>query len=288
MSVGQARALPTRQLGPHVFAPTSDTVLWWLTNAGFLINARGTLVMVDPAISMSEASPEQHESGHRLLVPLPLEAHQVPRLDAVLYTHSDYDHMALRTAAALLERTSAQFIGPPPVVSELDRAGFPKPRLQVSETRTSFSIGHVAVTPTPADHPWQLKDPERFGPAFAPGDCLGYLLHTPDGTVWHTGDTRLMPEHLELEGAEVLLLDVSRNEYHLGLAGAVALANALPARHIIPYHYGSYDEPDHPAYNGDPAGLRKQITEAERRFRVIAPGEPFLLDMGRPANGGWG
>jgi len=108
MGQKQATAPPTQPLGPEAFTASEVTALWWLTNAGFLINARGTLIMVDPAISMSEESPELHETGHRLLVPLPLQAADVPRLDAVLYTHSDYDHMALWTARVLLEHTSAR------------------------------------------------------------------------------------------------------------------------------------------------------------------------------------
>jgi len=37
----------------------------------------------------------------------------------------------------------------------------------------------------------------------------GYLLETPDGAIWHTGDTRLMREHLTMRGVNTLLLDVT-------------------------------------------------------------------------------
>jgi L-ascorbate metabolism protein UlaG (beta-lactamase superfamily) len=277
MGSQQAKALPTQRIGPEAFQESAETALWWLTNAGFLVNARGTLLMVDPAISMSKESPGLHETGHTLLIPLPIEASEVPRLDAVLYTHSDYDHLALRTAQLLLERTTARFIGPPTVAGALARAGFPDARLLVSRPRLSFRVGQIEVTATPADHPWQLQDPERFGPAFAPEDCVGYLLETPDGAIWHPGDTRLMPQHLRLRGVDILLLDVSRNEYHLGVRGAAELANTLPAPTIIPHHYGSFDDPDHTAYNGDPAEVAAMVRDGERRFRVLAPGETFVV-----------
>ena len=277
MTDHQAKALPTQRIGPEAFEASPETALWWLTNAGFLLNARGTLIMVDPAISLSEEAPDLHETGHRLLVPLPIEATDVPRLEAVLYTHADYDHLALRTARILLERTSARFVGPPLVAGALARAGFPHARLLVSRPRLSFRIGQVEVTATPAEHPWQLRDPERFGPAFEPEDCVGYLLQTPDGNIWHTGDTRLMPQHLHLRGVDVLLLDVSRNDYHLGVRGAAVLANTLPAPTIIPHHYGTYDDPGHPAYNGDPAEVAAMVPDAARRFKVLAPGERFVV-----------
>ncbi len=63
---------------------------------------------------------------------------------------------------------------------------------------------------------WQVLDPARYGPSFGPDDCCGYLVHTPEGTIWHPGDTTLLPEHLEIPGVGVLLLDVSRGDFHLG------------------------------------------------------------------------
>jgi L-ascorbate metabolism protein UlaG (beta-lactamase superfamily) len=99
---GQAKALPTVPIGTSAFGRSAKTRLWWLTNAGFLINARGTLIMIDPAISYAPGSTDVSETGHRLLVDLPIEASEVPRLEAVCYTHGDYDHFAPATAQQFL------------------------------------------------------------------------------------------------------------------------------------------------------------------------------------------
>src|SRR5438477_12838605 len=43
---------PTPQpIGADAFGPAEGTLLWWLGGAGFLLNSRGTLVAVDPAVS---------------------------------------------------------------------------------------------------------------------------------------------------------------------------------------------------------------------------------------------
>jgi len=275
----QAVAPPTKAIPPEAFEVSAETALWWLTNAGFLINSRGTTLMLDPAISLSPDSPETHETGHRLLVPLPIEASQVPRLDAVLYTHTDEDHFAPETARRLA-RTGAVFAGPPPVARELSKLGLASDRIKVVRAGESFQAGPVEIVPTRADHPWQLRDPDRFGRPFGPEDCCGYLLRTPDGVIWCPGDTRLMAEHLGMRGVDVLLLDVSRSEYHLGQEGAVRLANTLAAPHIIPYHYGSYDAPDHPAHNGDAMEVGAQVHEAGPRFHVLGPGDRFVVGAG--------
>ena len=97
----QVRARATVTMGEEAFGELSGTALWWLTNAGFLINSHGTRLMIDPAISLAEGGDGAHETGHRLLVPLPIRAQDVPGLEAVLYTHGDYDHFAPTSARAL-------------------------------------------------------------------------------------------------------------------------------------------------------------------------------------------
>jgi L-ascorbate metabolism protein UlaG (beta-lactamase superfamily) len=271
----QATAPPSRSIGPEAFQHTEETALWWLTGAGFLLNCHGTLIMVDPVIEHDPASRTRSETGLPLLVALPLTAGDVPRLDAVLYTHSDDDHIGSRTPPALV-RTGARFVGPPPVVKKLLELGVPQNRVRVATTGQTFAVGPVQVTLTPADHGYQVQNP-AWGPPFGPEDCCGFLLRTPDGSVWHTGDTRLLEEHLRMQGVDVLLLDVSRDAYHLGIEGAIRLANALAAADLIPHHYGTYEAPEHSAFNGDPAEVQPRIGDAARRMHVLAPGERFVV-----------
>jgi L-ascorbate metabolism protein UlaG (beta-lactamase superfamily) len=272
----QTTAPASRPIPPAAFGPAHDTALWWLTNAGFLINCRGALIMLDPAISMDPASPGLHESGHRLLVQLPITAHAVPRLDAVLYTHSDSDHLAPITARALA-KTGALFAGPPPVAEGLADLGLRRDRIQLVRPGEPFRVAEVEIVPTPADHPWQLKDPARFGAPFLPEDCCGYLMRTPDGVIWCPGDTRLMSEHLLIRGVDLLLVDASNSEYHLGPKASASLADNLPEAALVPYHYGCYDAPDHEAYNGDPAAVAANMRSDKGRLQCLAPGERFPL-----------
>jgi hypothetical protein len=46
----QARAPRTQPFGGEAFGPTDGTTLRWLGMAGFLINSRGTTIMVDPLL----------------------------------------------------------------------------------------------------------------------------------------------------------------------------------------------------------------------------------------------
>src|SRR3954463_12074772 len=95
----QARAPQTKPFGPEAFQQEQRTVLRWLGMAGFLLNTRGTTVMIDPLLGGFDMP---------VLIDFPIAASGVPQLDAVLVTHSDNDHYSVPTCRQLAAVT-AQF-----------------------------------------------------------------------------------------------------------------------------------------------------------------------------------
>ena len=47
---GQAMPRETVQLPAEAFGPSDTTTVYWLGNAGFLLNSRGTTIMCDPLL----------------------------------------------------------------------------------------------------------------------------------------------------------------------------------------------------------------------------------------------
>jgi L-ascorbate metabolism protein UlaG (beta-lactamase superfamily) len=241
---------------------------WWLGNAGFAINAAGTLILIDPVIELAnDRDPVSSEIGLPLLVPLPVRARNIDRCDIVLITHDDGDHLAPRTTAELIARTHALFVGTERTVQRLRKHGLPEQRLRVGQYGQPLRVGDITITPTAANHQEGEGHTKR-------GDCCGYLVKAAGITFWHPDDTTLLDEHLKVKGVDVLLLPIA--PHVLGTEGAIALAESTGAPHIIPCHYGTYDS-DLFWCTGDPAAVAAGISNAGRRYHQLAVGESLIL-----------
>jgi L-ascorbate metabolism protein UlaG (beta-lactamase superfamily) len=271
--------LRSRRITASFFEPRSDTLVTWLGMAGVLVNARGTVLLIDPLLTTVHSGGEpRSESGERLKITLPIEAADVPRADAVLYTHADGDHFGRLTAGTLAARLAPRFVTPPPVQHALVEMGVAGERIVTACDFDSLRIGAAEVIVTPALHDWQEDG------AWRRGECCGFLVKTPDGAIWHPGDTRLIDELLEIRGVDVLFFDVAAVEAHLGPQGSARLAETSGARALIAYHYGTFDLPLG-SYGGcDPQDALPYVEHLPARFLLLNPGEPLRLIEGRVAD----
>jgi L-ascorbate metabolism protein UlaG (beta-lactamase superfamily) len=268
----QATAPPTRPFGAEAFTASTTTTLRWLGMAGFLINSRGTTVMIDPLLEGFDMP---------LLIDLPITAADVPRLDAVLVTHADNDHYSRPTCRALRDVTGA-YHSTRYVASVMTDEGLPAVGHDIGD---SFDIAAtsgeandwVRVLLTPADHAWQNASPGAADRVFAAEDSCGFWITTVDGSIWAPGDSRLIADHhLAMPAPDALLFDFSDSEWHFTLAGAARMANVYPDTPLLLHHWGCVDAPDFPPFNGNPADLDGLI-DNPARIHLLAPGEPFTL-----------
>jgi L-ascorbate metabolism protein UlaG (beta-lactamase superfamily) len=270
----QAQAPATIPLPPSYAADGGETAVYWLSASGVLVNSHGFNVMIDPLLSILSDDPATGETGELLMTAPPILATQVEHLDAVLYTHTDNDHLGPLTAQALMQ-TSAQFHGPPMVIQELRRLGLAEGRGVSHPPGETFRLGNLEIAMTPAFHPHQLFN-TNFESYFRPEDCCGYRITTPDGVIWIPGDSLLMPEHLRMEDIDLLFIDFSGNASHFGLDFAIGLANVHEHADLIMYHWATCYGPDHDWCNADPAQAIPRLRNPER-LHILAPGEKYVL-----------
>src|SRR3954454_15497929 len=126
----QARAPQTQPFGAEAFDAGDGTVLRWLGMAGFLINSRGTTLMVDPLLGGFDMP---------VMIDFPIAAGTVPQVDAVLITHSDNDHYSVPTCRRLSPVTR-QFHSTQYVASLMEPEGFPGAGHDIGDV---FTVGPV-------------------------------------------------------------------------------------------------------------------------------------------------
>ncbi len=263
MQKKQVRAPEPKVFGAEAFRAEPDTTVRWLGNAGALINSRGTTVMIDPVL-VGFDMPQ--------LVQPPVLPEAVPSLDAVLITHTDGDHFSRDTCVALAGVCHA-YHGTQYTGAQMRELGLSGLGHAIGE---QFAVGNIRITLTPADHAWQADYPELGGYVFRREDCCGFLLDTPDGSIWAVGDSRLLPAHLEMRPPKLILFDFSDDSWHIGLENAVRLANTYPEARLLLWHWGCTDAPDMKPFNADPADLLAKIQNPGRAL-ILAPGEAHTL-----------
>lgn len=262
---GQAMPGPVQPILPKDFELTDRTELRWLGGGGIMLNCRGTVLMIDPVLEGFDMP---------LLFEPPITAPQVPRLDGVLITHIDNDHFSVPTCQHLMG-VCETYHAPGYVAEVMRENGLPGTRHGIGE---KFAIGRVEATTTPAWHNWQNDSPDHQYREWKREDYCGYWLDTPDGTIWLPGDSRLLPEHLEMPAPDVILFDFSDNDWHIGLDGAVKLANAYPKAQLLCIHWGTVDAPDFSPFNANPEVLLDRVENPERVL-AAAPGQAVLMPV---------
>lgn len=269
-----APSLKTQPIPPDFFSRSDTTQVVWLGMAGVLVNAHGTILLIDPMLTAVEKDGKQFcEDDLELLVPLPIEAQNLPRVDLVLYTHADGDHLGRMTAASLAARLPCEFLAPRRVESILRELQVDPQRIIPAREAMTLKVGCVEIEVTPAVHDYEQEVP------FEREDCCGYLLKTPDGTIWHPGDTRLIEELYAVKGVDVFFFDIFAVESHLGSEGSAALAASCGAKVMVAYHYGTLKfPPTFPEF--EPAAAYPYIKDIPARYLILNPGEPLDLPVG--------
>lgn len=271
----QARPGKTVPLSEAAFDRNDGTDVYWLGAAGVLVNSRGTTIMIDPVLASGEDG-RSEAYGKLLLVFPPVRGEDIRRLDAVLYTHADEDHLGLVTARAL-SASGAVYHTTVYAAGVLRRDGIAPERIREHVKQDVFEVGNIRIRMTGAFHPHQLGDPLRYeGWFYTSQDCTGYRLETEDGTLWIPGDTLLLEEHLENRDADLVFMDFGDNEHHFGRRLSVQLANYLLDSDLIMYHWGTFDAPEENSFNADANEVRPLLLRPER-LHVLAPGERFRL-----------
>lgn len=215
----------------------------YIGHATLLIEIGGAHVLTDPNFETSLGGflPRVSAPG------IPLE--QLPPLDAILLTHAHADHLSFKALDAL--GTSVPVYAPPIIARWLHQLGYK--HAQPLAPNEALRLANVHVHAAPARHKGN-----RYGYDRRRAATNMYLLENSSESCFFAGDTGLgETTHLLVESIlwlrerelDVALLPIgyapwwkrkSFREGHLTSADALDLFARLRARHLIPYHWGTF------------------------------------------------
>jgi L-ascorbate metabolism protein UlaG (beta-lactamase superfamily) len=191
-----------------LMAPLDSLVegIRWLGHASFLIEDR-LAVYVDP-----------YDIAEEL-------AGKLPKADIILVTHDHRDHFSPDDIQKLAKPATA-VVSIQPVVDELPEG---IKNSQVVAPGDTVTVKGLTIEAVPA---------YNIGKRFHPRDkgYVGFVIHLEDRTVYHAGDTDLIPEMEQID-ADVALLPVG-GTYTMNAAEAAKAADVIKPEVAIPMHWG--------------------------------------------------
>lgn len=221
----------------------------WFGHAFFLIEAGSTKILIDPWVS------------HPLS---PASLDEVVKLGPkyILVTHDHLDHLG--ESVDIAKKTGAPVVGTFELSLEIAEKGVPEAQTIGMNIGGSTKLGDgIEVYMTPA-----LHTANRGAPS-------GFVVTTPEGTVYHAGDTGVFSD-MELIGMmfdiDVAMLPIG-GFYTMGPREAAWAVQLLRPKAVVPMHYNTF-----PAIRQDPEDFKSRVEAISRaKVYVAKPGDVLKI-----------
>lgn len=168
--------------------------------------------------------------GSKLIYIDPFRTGEQEKADIILVTHEHYDHCSIEDVVKLVKQDTV-VIATPGCQSKLipERTGLKKLGLAVPG-RTFEAFG-IRIDAVPSYNPKKKFHPKE-------NENVGYIIKTAGTTIYHAGDTDLIPEMSIIKGIDIALLPVG-GTYTMTAKEAAEAAQLIKPKVAIPMHYGS-------------------------------------------------
>jgi L-ascorbate metabolism protein UlaG (beta-lactamase superfamily) len=248
--------------------------LWWLGQSGFLLKWQDKHLLIDPYLSDSLTKKyENTDKPHIRMTERVIDPERFDFIDVVTSSHNHTDHLDGKTLQPIIKKNPGiEFIVP-----EANRE-FVANRV---ETDKNFPIGlndgeeitvkGFHITAVPAAHETIERDENN--------NCrfLGYVIQFGPHTVYHSGDTMLYDNVVEILSkfsVDVAMLPINGKDSKRKVAGnlnaleAARLGRDIGAGMVIPCHYDMF------TFNtADPEEFKKEAEAIGQPYRVLQCGE---------------
>lgn len=280
---GRRAAWPDNVAVPAPARPVDrvrDLTITMVGHATLLIQTAGMNLLTDPVWS-DRASPVSFAGPKRVTAP-GIRFEDLPPIDAVLLTHSHYDHLDLATLTRLNAAHDPVVITPLGNDTILSEGGTGL-RGAALDWGQSHALGPLSIHAVPCHH-WSARGMNDRSMAL----WAGFVITGPSGAILHIGDTgfdhgrpyRALPEAFGPLRAAILPVGAYAprwfmRDQHQNPDEAVQGFRLSGAAYGIGHHWGTFqltDEARDAPVTDLRAALAAQSVPPER-FRALTPGE---------------
>lgn len=228
-------------------AAANDVTVTFLGHATFEITSpAGAKLIIDPFITKNPTTPENRKDLSKY------------KADAILLTHSHFDHTA--DAADLAKSTGAKVIGE---YAHIDGMKLPEGQAMGGNVGGKIQVKDFTVHLVPAMHG-----------SVPGGRPLGFVIKTGGRSIYHTGDTWIFGDMAliqEIHQPDTILLQVGGGPYNQDPAtAALAIKKYFKPKTIIPMHFGTFP----------PLAKEADVKAAfagDKRVKFMTPGNSLKL-----------
>ena len=256
-----------------------QSAFFYIGQEGFIFKNKKGYIAVDPYLSDYVDKNCSKLVPWKRLYPAPVKASELDFLDAVLCTHTHYDHADPWTLVPIANANpNTVFVIPAPEVETVASYGIAKERIIPAYAGCEIEIAGFKITPIPAAHEEFHTDEKGNYKEFS------YIINDGSNTFFHSGDMSLYDGLADAVGSvDVALLCINgRDEYRTSLdiignidcREAVLFAKELRAKLVVPMHHDLY------AVNCESperfVNLMNTLSPRQS-FHLFRPGEKFIF-----------
>lgn len=245
----------------------SRTQIHFLGHASFkVISPEGAVILIDPVISDSGIISNPKFRNH-------------DKANLVLVTHGHDDHFD-PVLPVFLKDTGAVFTGNPLCRYFIAQQGVPASQIEPMNLGGTITLKKhpISISMVQAHHVAHID--MGGNQAMLPHNTVGFVLHLSDNiNIYFAGDTCVFGDMKligELYKPTIAVLPIG-DRYTMGPMEAAYAVGLLNVQHVIPCHYGTFDQ-----LTGTPAELITLLTKkAEVYILEAEEGKNNILDTGK-------
>jgi L-ascorbate metabolism protein UlaG (beta-lactamase superfamily) len=280
------RALPVVAMSGYAHTTASEDLRFaWLGHAGVLLELEGKRILIDPVFSR-RASLFQW-AGPKRFQPSPLQAGDLPALDAVLISHDHYDHLDRATIHGLADKT-AGFHVPLGLARILEGWGIPPANIHEYAWWDEQTLNGITLTAAPARHFSGRGLFNRFGTLWC-----SWVVADRRYRIYHSGDTGMTSQFQRIGAAcgpfdlafiKMAAYSDSWPDIHLNPEQATVALVDLRGKRMVPIHWAVFDLSVHSWYEP----IERLVKAAgDSRAHILTPRMGELVDPHTYENTFW-